>query len=135
MSSHHPHAALRQYQSIGATGAATDANAHKLIEMLLAGALDRMAVARGSIMRGAVAEKLQAISSAVSIIEHLKLQLDMQAGGEIAKGLGRLYDYMVRRLLKANADNDPLLLDEVSGLLRDIKSAWDDIPQNVRMRH
>ena len=41
--------------------------------------------------------------------------------------LDRLYDYMQRRLLEANLRNDPAIIDEVSGLLKTVKSAWDEI--------
>lgn len=131
---HYPHAALRQYQSTGVASATNYANPYQLVEMLLSGALDRVARARGHMIRSEIPMKIEAIRAAVAIIEYLRMQLDHKAGGDLANNLGRLYDYMLQRLIKANADNDPKLLDEVSGLLRDIKSAWDDIPQNVRMR-
>jgi flagellar protein FliS len=34
---------------------------------------------------------------------------------------------MCRRLLEANLSNDPAILDEVSGLMREMKEAWDAI--------
>ena len=34
---------------------------------------------------------------------------------------------MGRRLLRANLDNDAAGVDEVAGLLRTIKAAWDDV--------
>lgn len=131
---HYQHSALRQYQSTGVAGAANYANPYQLVEMLLTGGLDRVARARGHMVRADIPQKIEAIRSAISIIEYLRLQLDHNAGGQLARNLGQLYEYMMQRLIKANADNDPLLLDEVSSLLRDIKSAWDEIPQNVRLR-
>ena len=41
-----------------------------------------------------------------------------------ATNLAELYDYMCRRLMKANSENRPEMLDEVSALLGDIRSAW-----------
>ena len=135
MSAHHyQQTAMRQYQSTGAAGAAHYANPYQLIEMLLAGALDRIARARGHMMHRQITQKIEAMNSVLSIIEYLHIQLDMDGGGGIAQNLGRLYHYMMQRLIKANADNDPLILDEVASLLREIKSAWDAIPQNVRTR-
>lgn len=127
--------AVSQYQANDVAGIAHYANPHKLIEMLLGGALDRLAQAKGGILRGDVVQKLQGISKAVAIIEQLRLQLDFQAGGEIARNLGRLYDYMLRRLPKANADDDVGGIDEVSALLREIKSAWDAIPAALHAQH
>ena len=68
----------------------------------------------------------------VSIIKGLWNSLDYDNGGGIAENLGDLYDYMVRRLLEANSENDPERLDEVAGLLGEIKSAWDALPEDVK---
>lgn len=127
--------ALAQYQSNGAAGAISDASPHRLIQLLLAGALDRLAQAKGGIQRGDRARKLHGITKAVAIIEHLRLQLDFKGGGQIARNLDALYDYMLRRLPQANAADDVVTIDEVSGLLRDIKSAWDAIPQGRPGHH
>ncbi|MCY1369029.1 Flagellar secretion chaperone FliS [compost metagenome] len=91
------------------------------------GGLDRIAQAHGAMKRGQVAQKGELIGKAVAIIGGLRDGLDMQKGGELAGNLDRLYDYMTGRLLQANLKNDPDLLDEVAGLLREIKSAWDAI--------
>jgi flagellar protein FliS len=132
MMAYRQNTALAQYQSNDIAGAMGDASPHQLVQMLLAGALDRLAQAKGGVMRADRPQKLQGVAKAVAIIEHLRLNLDHQAGGEIARNLENLYDYMVRRLLKANVDDDVKIIDEVAGLLRDVKSAWDAIPMNLR---
>ena len=123
--------ALRQYQSMGVASEVHSASPHKLIEMLMAGALARIARAKGAIVRKDLALKLEAILSASAIIEHLGMTLDVQAGGEIARNLSSLYDYMLRRMVYANAHDDLQALDEVAKLLGEIKSAWDAIPQRA----
>lgn len=128
-------AALRQYQSYGTAGTAAEASPHKLIDMLLGGALDRLAAAKGHMQRGERTQKLQAISSTVGIVEHLRLSLDMAAGGEIAQNLSRLYDYIVRRLLKANADDDAALVDEAIALVRELKLGWEAMLTAPARRH
>ena len=100
---------------------------HRLVQMLFEGALEKIAVAKGHLKRGAIPEKGRHISWAISIIEGLRASLDMERGGEIAGNLNDLYDYMKRRLLEANLASDPALLDEVASLLREIKDAWDAI--------
>lgn len=117
---------LHQYQQASASAVFT-ASPHKLIEMCLAGALERIAIARGAIARGDNAEKARRISASVAIVEHLRVSLDKAAGGELAANLDRLYDYIVRRLAQANASNDASLLDEVADLLGQIKSGWDSL--------
>ena len=61
-------------------------------------------------------------------------QPDLSAGGQIAANLSELYDYMTRRLLSALANNQVELLDEVSKLLNDIRSAWVAIPAQAQKR-
>ena len=135
MMAYRQNTALAQYQSNGVAGAIGDASPHQLVQMLLGGALDRLAQAKGGMLRNDRAQKLQGVAKTVAIIEHLRINLDREAGGEIARNLENLYDYMVRRLLKANVDDDADIIDEVSGLLRDVKSAWDAIPMNLRTAH
>lgn len=117
---------LRQYQQTSVSAVFT-ASPHKLIEMCLAGALERVAIAKGAMQRGELGEKSRRISAAVAIVEHLRLSLDRAAGGELASNLDRLYDYIIRRLAQANADNEPAMLDEVRELLGQVKQGWDSL--------
>ena len=55
--------------------------------------------------------------------------LDHRQGGELAANLDGLYEYMTSRLLQANRNNEPALLEEVAALLREVKSGWDAIAQ------
>ncbi|RJG09861.1 flagella export chaperone FliS [Pseudomonas cavernicola] len=120
-------AALRQYQTVNTQAQAVDASPHRLIQMLMEGGLTRMAQARGALERGQVALKGELIGKAVGIVGGLRDGLNLEAGGELAMNLDRLYAYMSVRLLEANVKNDPAMLDEVAGLLRNIKSGWDAI--------
>ena len=43
------------------------------------------------------------------------------------------YDRMMRRLLEANVSNDPEIVDEVAGLMREIKEAWDAADRPIFM--
>ena len=85
MMAYRQNTALAQYQSNGVAGAIGDATPHQLVQMLFAGALDRLAQAKGGVMRGDRAQKLQGIAKAVAIIEHLRLNLDLEGGGQIAR--------------------------------------------------
>ena len=127
----HPTAALRQYQQVKTGAAVEGANPHQLIQMLYEGALERIAAARGHIQRGETARKGEQIGKAIGIIGGLREGLNEEAGGEIAGNLASLYEYMERRLFQANLESNTAILDEVAGLLREIKTAWDGIA-NVR---
>ncbi len=128
-----PYNVMRQYGESGDMAEVSYASPHRLIQMLLDGALDRLAVAKGHMLRGEVAGKGNRIRGALMLIGGLRSSLNKEAGGDIARNLDLLYDYMERRLLLANAKNDPELLGEVMSLLTEIKTAWDAIPDNVKL--
>jgi flagellar protein FliS len=127
--------AMKQYRSLGMKTAVEDATPHRLIQMLMDGALDKIAAARGFMERGDIPQKGAHISWAISIIDGLRISLDKSVGGEIAQNLEDLYNYMMARLTEANLKNDASYLNEVSGLLRQIKGAWDAMPEEIIREH
>lgn len=123
--------ALSQYKSVSVSTGIEDATPHRLVQMLMEGALDKIAAAKGHMVRNEPADKGRFISWAISIISGLQSSLDMESGGELSQNMDDLYDYMVRRLGEAGAKNDPAILEEVSSLLLEVKSAWDVIPSQL----
>lgn len=121
--------AVDAYNKINIASSVEAADPHRLIQMLMQGALEKIAIAKGYLERKDMANKGVHISWAISIIEGLRTSLNMEQGGEIAQNLEDMYDYMIRRLLRANLENDINLLDEVSSLLQTVKSAWDGLPE------
>ncbi|MCY1531908.1 Flagellar secretion chaperone FliS [compost metagenome] len=119
--------ALKQYQSVNVQAQVFDTTPHRLIQMLMEGGLGRLAQARGAMERGQVALKGELLGKTIAIIGGLREGLDLQKGGDIAENLDRLYEYMTGRLLEANVKDDIGLVEEVAGLLREIKSGWDGI--------
>ena len=124
-----PMLALRQYQKVNGVAQTSEASPHRLVQMLMQGGLDRIAQAKGAIARNDIAQKGILIGKAIGIIGGLREGLDLQQGGELAANLDSLYQYMVSRLLEANVKNEAAPLDEVAGLLRNVKSGWDAIGQ------
>lgn len=123
--------AVSQYKNVSVSSGVEDATPHHLIQMLMEGALDKIATAKGHMMHNEPAEKGRHISWAISIISGLQSSLNLESGGEISANLNNLYDYMVRRLGMASTLNDPSILDEISSLLIEVKSAWDVIPRQL----
>ena len=123
---------VSEYREVGAHGGVAASSPHQLILLLMNGALDAIAVAKGHMRRGEVAQKGVSISRAISIIDGLRSSLDHDVGGELATNLDELYQYMGQRLLQANINDNPAWLDEVSALLREIKEAWEQIPPEAR---
>lgn len=120
-------AAMRQYQQVGVKAQVTEADPHRLIQMLMQGGLDRIAQAKGAMEREAFADKGVLIGKAINIIGGLRDALDQDVGGDLADNLDRLYEYMMMRLFEASRHNDVDKLNEVGKLLGEIKLAWDQI--------
>lgn len=125
------HSAVEQYNRVGVSSGVESADPHQLIQMLMNGALEKIAIAKGHMERNDISQKGGNISWAISIIDGLRASLNVDDGGEIAQNLDDLYDYMTRRLARANIENNPDLLDEVSSLVRSVKGAWDGIPEKT----
>jgi len=116
-----------EYRKVGVQSGVETASPHKLIQMLLDGTIEKVQLARGYMERHEIAKKCETVSWAMAIIDGLRSSLNMADGGAIAENLDALYDYMLRRLLDANLDNDPAALDEVVKLLSDLREGWHGI--------
>jgi len=123
--------AMKQYQSVGVHSGVMDASPHRLIQMLMEGVLQRIAQAKGNVKRKEVANKAVNITKAINIVAGLRSSLDVAQGGEIAANLDSLYEYMLNRLMLANAKSDEDILDEVATLMISIKLSWDSIADKV----
>ena len=97
----------------------------KLVLMCYEGAIDSLKIAvqkyRGNDFEG----KCSAIGRAEDIIDELRCSLDFEKGGAIAANLGSLYNYMVRRILQSDVSRDIGGLQEVIGMLEELKAAWE----------
>ncbi|WP_077529041.1 flagellar export chaperone FliS [Vreelandella utahensis] len=122
---------LRAYQQVNTQTSITDADPHKLIQLLLDGALERINMAKGKIEAGDYAGKGNLISKSMEIIGSLRSSLDFEQGGELAGNLEALYDYMERGLLEASIRNDVEKLDEIASLLRTVKEGWQSIREEA----
>ena len=119
--------ALQEYQQIGTTSTVGESSPHRLIQLMMEHALSRIIFARGYMERKEVAKKGKNIGEAISVINGLQVSLNHKADKRMSENFDALYAYMMRRLLQANLDDDPAILDEVAGLLRELKEAWDAI--------
>jgi flagellar protein FliS len=124
------YAAMKQYQTVNVNAQVSEADPHRLIQMLMEGGLQRVAQAKGAMQHGNVALKGERIGKALGIIGGLRDALDTKQGGELALNLDRLYAFMQDRLTQANLKNDVSMLDEVADLLREVKAGWDGIRQS-----
>jgi flagellar secretion chaperone FliS len=117
--------AARAYARVGLETGVVAANPHGLVLMLFDGALCAVSDADMCMTQGQIAEKGEAISRAISIIDNgLRASLDQTQGGRIAGYLLELYDYISRRLLFASLRNDRSALLEVTKLLGELRTCW-----------
>jgi len=122
---------LQAYQRVNTQTSITDADPHKLIQLLYNGALERINMAKARMQAKDIEAKGRLISKAIEIIGGLRSFLDFEKGGDLALRLESLYDYMERTLFEANRHNDLKKLDEVADLLRSIKDGWDGIREEA----
>ena len=108
------------------------ADPHRLTLMLMQGALDRLAYAKGCIERKEFEGKAEHLSRASAIVMNLRDTLDMEVGGEVAENLFSLYDYMIQRMTDATIQNSIKIVDEVISLLTPIRDAWVQIPESAK---
>jgi flagellar protein FliS len=125
---------VKAYNSTENYSSVVYADPHALITKMFDGAMKRIAQAKGAILRSESAEKGDHIGRAIAIIGGLDACLDHDKGGDLARNLATLYEYMNLRLLEANITSDVEKLDEVSRLISEIRGGWVQIPQQLEAR-
>ena len=132
MSSFARNSSLAAYHTVSVHGGVANADPHRLVQMLLDATAERMMTARGCMERGETSRKAKLLHSCVTLIAELRGSLNMAEGGPLAQNLSGLYEYMARRLMLANVQNDGSRVTEVLSLLNEIRSAWIAIGPEVR---
>ncbi|MES2695205.1 MAG: flagellar export chaperone FliS [Verrucomicrobiota bacterium] len=110
------------------TNSVLTASPGQLVLMLYDGALKAMNLARQSLEDLNDPRRIETINTqllkAQAIISELQSGLNMEAGGEFARTMHRLYDYHNRRLLEANIRKQVEPVIEVEKLVRELRDAW-----------
>jgi flagellar protein FliS len=104
----------------------------QLVLMLFDGVLKSLAIAQDAFARppadfGRIEVINRHLLKAQSILAELQGGLDMEAGGEFAQTMHRLYDYHMRRLFEANVRKQIAPVIEVERLVRDVRDAWAEM--------
>jgi flagellar protein FliS len=83
-------------------------------------------------------ERIEAVNNtllhAQDIITELAVSLDFEKGGEIAKNLQRLYDFMVNHLSYANVNKAPKAVSDVRKMMTELRDAWREIAKQESAR-
>jgi flagellar protein FliS len=107
------------------------ANRGQILLMLYEGAIKNVKLASQAIERKDVAAKGLYIGKAHDIINELTATLDFEIGGEIARNLERLYNFMVEQLVKANVENSKEALASCQKVLETLLEGWRVAVQQV----
>ena len=96
----------------------------ELVALLYAGALRFMHAAVAAMERGDLVAKREALSRALAVVTHLQGTLDMSAGGDVARSLDSLYDWVTSRLTDANVRKDPAPIHDAIRVISGLHEAW-----------
>jgi flagellar protein FliS len=111
----------------------TQADPAQLIVLLYEGAIYRIGqAAQEMVKRNALASGI-ALYRALAIIAELRKSLNLEAGGEVARNLDRLYLHMHEELVKGHLAKQPQPLERVRTLLTDLNSSWRQVAQQVKV--
>jgi flagellar protein FliS len=115
------------YQSVAAHGVVAAADPHRLILLLLDGALSRIAQARACNERAQRHDRNRHLERAVAMVGELRASLDLTQG-PLARNLDDLYEFVSRQLLLGQLSNDPQMLGGAASILQEIRMAWAALP-------
>jgi len=100
------------------------ANRGQLLIMLYEAAIRNIKKAAAALEKKDLVEKGATIGKVHDIIMELLNTLDFDAGGNIARDLESLYNFMIEQLVKANIENNKEPLRVVQKLLESLLGAW-----------
>lgn len=100
------------------------ATPERLLLMLYDGAIRFLNVAQQAMHDKQIETSHNNLLKAEAIIIELMSVLNFEIGGDIAKNLFALYDFMYRHLVQANIKKDPQMVQEVVDLLTDLRKTW-----------
>ncbi|SJL82335.1 flagellar export chaperone FliS [Vibrio palustris] len=119
---------LQAYKKVSVDSQLSAASPHKVVQMLMAGAIERLIQGKAAMQQRNIAMKGERLGKALDIIISLRGCLSMDDGGDIAQNLDQLYEFLITQITTSNQQNKPELLDDAIDIIREIKSAWDQIP-------
>jgi flagellar protein FliS len=104
----------------------------ELVCLMYQAAVSEVREARRHLEAKDIRARSNSITKVQNILSELTTVLDHKCGGQFAKNLAQLYDYMMWRLAEANFKQIDEPLAEVLGLLATLKEGWDGIKQETQ---
>jgi len=100
------------------------ATPEQVLLMLYEAAIKSSKLAIQAIEKSSLAEKGKHIGKVHDIVMELRNSLDHKTSPQLAEQLDALYEFMISQLLKANMNNDPKPLENVSKVLGTLYEGW-----------
>ena len=100
------------------------ASKEQLLLMLVDGAVKFAKVGRQAIVDKKVALAHENIVKTQDIFYELMATLDVQKGGDWARKLMSVYEFIVRSLVEANMKKDVTIMDQVIPLIEEVRDTW-----------
>lgn len=125
---------MRQFDAYRKATVDTSDNV-RLVSLLFDGAVNFLRLARQKMEQRDIAGRGIYIGKVTAIVGELSKSLNMEEGGEIAKNLRRLYDFVLDRLLKANLKNDMKSLEEAERVLDILRAGWKEMERSQSAAH
>jgi flagellar secretion chaperone FliS len=110
------------------------ASSPQLIVMLYDGARRFLHQAAVAMSERDVATAHNKLRNAEHILRHLRNTLDMSQG-EIPANLSSIYGFSLRQCQRARFEQNPKLLEQVSGLLGQLRASWATIADQQESAH
>ncbi len=107
----------------------------RLVMLLYDGAINFLRNAKHNIQAANIEGKCNNINRAQNIIQELEFSLNMKEGGEIAKNLRSLYQFMYTHLVRAKIGKDGTQnVDDVISMLSSLNEAWREVATRPEVR-
>lgn len=127
---------LRSYRKNGIETDLSVADGHRVIQLLYQGLIDCIVRAKASIENNDISQKAKQIDKALRIVAGLdtSVMYDPKDANQaaVAKNFKNLYAIFTDRLMLASSKLSTEPLDEILVYARQVKAAWDQIPESAK---
>ncbi len=123
---------LKAYKKVNVESGILASDPHMIILMMLDGALGAIAQTKGAFERKDFEAKSALISKAINIFSALRESLDKESQPQISQHFDDLYSYCIIRLGDLSVSMEPEGLDELIGLVKPLRDAWEQMPEDAK---
>lgn len=123
---------LSAYKQVDINSNILASDPHQIILLMFDGLLKGIATARGAIERKDFELKAQSLTKSINILNALIQSLDFDSQPEISNNFQVMYSYCIDCLMEASTSLDIAKLDEVVDMIKPVRSAWSEMPEDAK---